>query len=452
MATDLRSRMSSKSLLIISACIFVVGTLLTRDWVAACFLALQLIAVTTLYLTDRKSLRSAREWTAEPGLPPTFHVGRYEILLQPIYKKIKRNAKIYQKISEFNDEVNALAMRLPAAIIKIDEYDNLLWANYSAVEFFGIDFERDRGASLFNILREPKVADYIRADDFDKPLYFQYRNGEEARDLQLDVTRNTPDHLLLLCHDITKVEQMRRVQQDFVANVSHELRSPLTIINGFLETMHDIPMESITPEKRQKYYQLISEQAQHMLALVTDLLTLSSLESTDLPQSEMLDMDELIHSCVKQAVALSNGAHQFNVKITPSLNVYGSRTELHSAFGNILTNAVRYTPKGGTITVNWSRQGVKKIFCVCDTGPGIHSKDIHRLTERFYRVDKSRSRDTGGTGLGLAITKHVLLRHHAELKISSTLGKGSQFSIEFGPENLQLASRPDEDNADDAVE
>jgi len=218
-----------------------------------------------------------------------------------------------------------------------------------------------------------------------------------------------------------------RLRRDFIANVSHELKTPLTVLTGFLETLADMRLEA---KQRQRYLSLMAEQAQNMQRLVDDLLTLSSLESEHsvLHESEFAIVPLLLEISA-DAKALSSGRHEVTLEIHDPANVIGSRDELASAFGNLLSNAVRYTPEGGRIALDWRVTSTGGEFTVADTGIGIAAEHIPRLTERFYRVDRSRSRATGGTGLGLAIVKHVLIRHQAELVIDSAPAQGSRFSV-----------------------
>jgi two-component system phosphate regulon sensor histidine kinase PhoR len=251
----------------------------------------------------------------------------------------------------------------------------------------------------------------------------------EVRVVEFELARS-----ILITRDITQRERVDAVRRDFIANVSHELRTPLTVVNGFLETLIDAQSENGTT--RQHHLQLMHEQAQRMHRLVEDLLTLSRLESRETPVSdETVDVRQLVREVADEARALSLGRHQIDVDLTPGF-VRGSREELRSAFGNIVSNAVRYTPDGGIISLAWREDASGGRFEVTDTGLGVASDHIPRLTERFYRVDKSRSRETGGTGLGLAIVKHVLLRHGGHLDVQSEIGRGSTFSAVLPVERL----------------
>ncbi|NLC35076.1 MAG: PAS domain-containing sensor histidine kinase, partial [Alcaligenaceae bacterium] len=223
----------------------------------------------------------------------------------------------------------------------------------------------------------------------------------------------------------------------FVANVSHELRTPLTVLTGFLETLQDMPPDSLSSEQRLRYVGLMQEQATRMEAIVSDLLTLSTLESSPLADAEPVDISALVQKAMQQGRLLSRGQHVFVEHCDETLQIEGVDTELVSAISNLITNAVRYTPQDGTITVSWYRdEDGNAVYSVQDTGIGIAAQDLPRLTERFYRADRGRSRATGGTGLGLAITKHVAMRHDAELRIQSRYGSGSTFSLVFPPKRL----------------
>jgi two-component system phosphate regulon sensor histidine kinase PhoR len=235
---------------------------------------------------------------------------------------------------------------------------------------------------------------------------------------------------LLLSRDITRWERMETTRRDFVANVSHELRTPLTVLGGFLETLSD--MREPDPDMLRRSLQLMSEQSTRMQRLVEDLLTLSKLEGAQNPlRDEFADLPEIVRSLFREAQALSGGRHRFSLRIEHHDGLKGSAEELRSALSNLISNAVRYTPEGGEIEVSWCKRDAEPVFAVRDTGIGIEPHHVPRLTERFYRVDRSRSRATGGTGLGLAIVKHVLSRHQARLEVESEPGKGSTFSVVF---------------------
>jgi two-component system phosphate regulon sensor histidine kinase PhoR len=264
--------------------------------------------------------------------------------------------------------------------------------------------------------------DYIILGRYDQPLTISFRE----RKLIVHIIPFENRRQILVTHDATETERIEEMRRDFIANASHELRTPLTVIVGFLEIAAQEGLDAAT---RASHLKLMTEQGHRMQHLIEDMLTLSRLESVDYPmRPEPVDVGKLMDQVLREARALSAGKHEVTAEVSGP-NVLGSYEELHSAFGNLVSNAVRYTPAGGKIHLVWRvfDNGVK--FMVEDTGIGISPEHISRLTERFYRVDKSRSRETQGTGLGLAIVKHVLLRHHSTLQIKSEAGKGSTFIV-----------------------
>ena len=342
-----------------------------------------------------------------------------------LYRTRRSTEQNEQRLLENEERFRRTISALPEGIVLIDATLQIDWCNPVAEQHLGISLRADQGLRVTNLVRDPEFVGYMTSARFDQALVFQpiSRPGLalEVRVVEFELAR-----LILITRDITQRERIDAVRRDFIANVSHELRTPLTVVNGFLETLIDAQAESGTT--RQHHLQLMHEQAQRMHRLVEDLLTLSRLESRETPVSdEIVDVQQLVHEVADEARALSLGRHQINVNLTPGF-VRGSREELRSAFGNIVSNAVRYTPDGGSISLAWREDASGGRFEVSDTGLGVAPDHIPRLTERFYRVDKSRSRETGGTGLGLAIVKHVLLRHGGYLDVQSEIGRGSTFS------------------------
>jgi len=244
------------------------------------------------------------------------------------------------------------------------------------------------------------------------------------------------DRKLLNSRDVTAEERIDTMRRDFVANVSHELKTPVTVLAGFVETLADDSFD-LSSAQRARFLGMMAEQAKRMQRLVEDLLTLSALESDGSPPDEQpIDMRPFVERLAEEARALSAGRHALETRIADDCRLLGSAKELHSALSNLVSNAVRYTPAGGSIGLAWRLEGGRGVFSVSDTGIGIEARHIPRLTERFYRVDSSRSRETGGTGLGLAIVKHALTRHQAVLEVTSELGRGSRFSAAFPPARI----------------
>ncbi len=342
-----------------------------------------------------------------------------------LYRTRRSTEQNERRLLENEERFRRTISALPEGIVLIDATLQIDWCNPVAEQHLGISLRADQGLRVTNLVRDPEFVGYMTSARFDQALIFQPMSRPglalEVRVVEFELARS-----ILITRDITQRERVDAVRRDFIANVSHELRTPLTVVNGFLETLIDA--QAGNGGTRQHHLQLMQEQAQRMHRLVEDLLTLSRLESRETPVSdEIVDLRQLVREVADEARALSLGRHQINVDPTPGF-VRGSREELRSAFGNIVSNAVRYTPDGGSISLAWREDTTGGRFEVSDTGLGVAPDHIPRLTERFYRVDKSRSRETGGTGLGLAIVKHVLLRHGGHLDVQSEVGRGSTFS------------------------
>jgi two-component system phosphate regulon sensor histidine kinase PhoR len=324
----------------------------------------------------------------------------------------------------------------PNGVVLLDAQGRIEWFNQIAGEHFGFDARRDLLQHFGNLVRDPEFAAYFSERNFSHDVVMPGRDSTSAKPVRLSVHLHPygEGRSLLLSRDITAVEQAEAMRRDFVANVSHEIRTPLTVLAGFVETLQALPLGE---EERQRYLGLMAQQAQRMQSLVNDLLTLSRLEGSPLPSvHDWVSVPALLQACETEALELSRllwgRAQNIVFESGPPCELAGSQPELHSAVFNLVGNAVRYTPADKSIRVRWQPLGNgASMLSVEDTGPGIAPEHLPRLTERFYRVDRSRSRDTGGTGLGLAIVKHVAQRHGAELRIDSVPGKGSVFSIVF---------------------
>ena len=323
----------------------------------------------------------------------------------------------------------------PNGVVMLDDDLHIEWCNASAENFFGISFRKDNLQNISFLVRNPDFVNYLTLRRFEHPIVIQRMGFAHELTIAIQVFPFGEDQLLLLAQDVTDLQKTEAMRRDFVANVSHEIRTPLTVLIGFLETMQSI---DFAPDQRNRYIGLMMTQSYRMKSLVEDLLTLANLEAnTSFAPMQEFDVVAEMAALKIDAEALSAGRHRIVFEVTTQTGLYGERRELHSAFSNLISNAIRYTPEGGQITVSWglspSRHG---LFSVTDTGPGIEAVHLPRLTERFYRVDGSRSRDTGGTGLGLAIVKHIATRHNAQLLISSVVGEGSTFKLRFAPERI----------------
>ena len=328
---------------------------------------------------------------------------------------------------------------LPEGVSILDEAYHIEWCNLLAEQHFGLDCSRDIGQQITYLARQPELMQYLALREFAEPLIL--RGASQAGlILSIKLIVYGGNKLLLISRDVTQLERIEVMRRDFVANVSHELRTPLTVVGGFIETLGDMP--NLENDMARKAIQLMGEQTQRMGRLVADLLTLSKLEDTlNAPQKDAVDVPALLRMLCQEGESLSAKRHVLRLELMSEHALLGSAEELRSAFGNLISNAICYTPQGGTILVGWHEQGDQLVFSVQDSGIGIAPQHIPRLTERFYRVDHSRSRETGGTGLGLAIVKHIAGRHHARLEIISEEGAGSTFKIVFSADRrLPLAT------------
>jgi two-component system, OmpR family, phosphate regulon sensor histidine kinase PhoR len=318
-----------------------------------------------------------------------------------------------------------------------DESDQIEWCNSIAEQFFGLIFKRDVMQRINFLIRRPEFIQYLTKRNFEEPLLIERMGPDSSLSLMLQAFPFGQKRHLLLVQNVTDLQKADAMRRDFVANVSHEMRTPITVLMGFLETVQTLELEKT---QRDQYFDMMMSQAQRMKSLVEDLLTLANLEANTLPAANNpVHVETLMALLRNDAEALSQGRHAFNFDMSTTADLLGDEREILSAFSNLVSNAIRYTPDVGSINVRWSinQQGQGE-FSVSDTGPGIASEHLPRLTERFYRVDRSRSRDTGGTGLGLAIVKHIASRHQAQLMIESTPGKGSTFMLRFPKERISL--------------
>jgi two-component system phosphate regulon sensor histidine kinase PhoR len=327
-------------------------------------------------------------------------------------------------LTSFRNAMDAV----PDGLVILDAHHQIQWSNRAAAGHLGIQLSRDHGAIIEQLVRTPGFAEYLDDPHAQAPLLLQ-STAVRTRVYALRVVPLDEHNKLLVSLDVTDARRVEAMRSTFVANVSHELRTPLTVVSGFLE--HFADDGAMSPEQRRHFTRLMSDQTARMLSLVDDLLTLSRLESEDAPATEEdVDMADLLAQLHSEAQSLSEGRHRIEV-ICEGPGLRGNRKEYHSAFGNLVSNAIRYTPAGGEIGIEWLVRDGAGVFQVRDSGVGIAAEHLPRLTERFYRVDRGRSRDTGGTGLGLAIVKHILLRHQAALRIESREGQGSTFRVEF---------------------
>jgi len=386
------------------------------------------LALLVLQLDNRRQLRRLGHWLehGESPYPPRAR-GAWDVLHAKLHRSRRASAAREAELAEALARWRAAARALPDGVVILDQ-DRIAWLNDTARAHLEIDPATDTGRPLTHLVRIPEFQEYLQRGDFSRPVIVNAPHGG-GRTLSLQVIEYGDGQKLVLSRDITQFRQVERMRREFVANVSHELRTPLTVVSGFLEPLR----EEKDPAAARRYIDLMSEQAKRMERLVEDLLTLSALESSPPPpMEEPIDMRALTERLGADARALSGGRHDIDIAAETGVHLVGSEGEIASALGNLVSNAVRYTPPGGTVRLRWHATPDGADFDVEDSGIGIAPEHLPRLTERFYRVDRGRSRETGGTGLGLAIVKHALNRHGATLDIASIPGAGSRFTARFG--------------------
>jgi two-component system phosphate regulon sensor histidine kinase PhoR len=405
---------------------------------AGAFAALTVISLLALALVARLVWHSwhlgrLKRWLANPlpGQVPEAS-GVWDEVLGALHRFERAAARREQGLAEALASMRRAVQALPDGVVLLDAANRIEWLNRTAEAQLQLDPRSDLGQNVANLLREPDFVEYLQ----NPAGSVRITRGADALALQLIPFGQ--GQKLLLCHDVTQAERVDAMRRDFVANVSHELRTPLTVLVGFLETLQNLKLDQ---SRQRDYLSMMQEQADRMQAIIADLLTLSALDSAaPAPADVRVPVRPLLERLKGDAEALSAGRHTIRMQLEESHDLLGVEAEICSAFGNLVSNAIRYTPAGGAVTLAWRGGPEGARFSVEDTGIGIEAEHIPRLTERFYRVDRSRSRETGGTGLGLAIAKRALARHEATLEIESEPGKGSRFSARFPARRLAGAT------------
>ncbi len=387
------------------------------------------IGLAGLVVHHVRHLHRLREWASRSlseSVPEG--TGAWQEVFTLLYRRQRAEVRQRQQLARLLARSRQAGRALPYGVAILDAECRILWCNDSAEAHFGVSADGDRGQPITNLVRQPEFVEYVAAGDFSKPLQLKTARTDGLV-LSIQLVPYVESQHLLLSRDITQFSRIETMRRDFVANVSHELRTPLTVLVGFLETIKELKLD---PERSRDYLKLMAEQSRRMQRIIDDLLTLSTLESApEPPQEERVEVTSLLARIRGEAESLSAGRHRVMLDAEPGFDLLGSESEIASAFGNLASNAIRYTPSGGEVRLLWRASQKGAEFAVEDTGVGIEAEHIPRLTERFYRVDRGRSRETGGTGLGLAIVKHALARHQATLEIESTPGKGSRFTAKF---------------------
>ncbi len=424
------------------------GWLLDYTW-----LGVSLAAAIWILLQHREYV-TFREWAKEPLRRPEFETDAWQLGADTLFRSYKRQRKRVQASLLRMRQLQSITDALPDAAIVLDHHGCIVRFNPAAADLLRIR-DRDRGLPIVELVRHPKIIALVRGGpnrgpigrepgardtaerepvEFESPFDDQVRL--EARLVQVGETGS-----LLLLRDITQLHKLLTMRQDFVANVSHELRTPLTVILGYLETLQEPDLDSDT---HRTLVGRIVPPARRMHALLQDLLFLTRLEAREgLPLEGIapIGMDTLFQRVIEQVTGPASGVHHIHIDVGTSTRLLGVPAEIESAVGNLLSNAVRYSPDGGRITLIWKDDAGGTRLEVADQGIGIAREHLSRLTERFYRVDLARARVQGGTGLGLAIVKHVLKRHGTLLQVESEPGKGSRFFCVFPPSQIVPANR-----------
>ena len=413
-------------------CAFLVSHNWGSDWGIACGIFILSIPLLYSYVNLARLRRHVLGDTVENMSLPSGFWEEVFFRLQRLVRNLKQRIRsIEQQHNHFIEAFQAS----PNGILMLDQEDQIEWCNGIAERFFGLNFKRDVMQRINFLIRRPEFIQYLNKRIFDEPLLLERMGPDGSLSLMLQAFPFGQKRHLLLIQDVTDLQKADAMRRDFVANVSHEMRTPITVLMGFLETVQSIDLEK---SQQDEYFEMMMSQAKRMKSLVEDLLTLANLEANTLPAStNIIKVDTLMALLKNDADALSSGNHTLSFTSLSPNNLLGDEKEILSAFSNLVSNAIRYTPDVGSVDVKWQvNSNGQGEFSVTDTGTGIPSEHLSRLTERFYRVDRSRSRDTGGTGLGLAIVKHIANRHQAQLLIESTPGKGSTFMLRFPKERI----------------
>jgi two-component system phosphate regulon sensor histidine kinase PhoR len=399
-------------------------------WLFEYVLLAMLVSTLFLFVWHYHHLFKLINWLWQSkALSPPQSSGVWGYLYDGLYRQVKQHRKKQKKLNEKIRRFRDGAEALPDAALMLSKELTIEWGNKKAQRLLGIRWPDDFGQRIDNLLRAPEFSDYLAHESFESPCLLVSPIHSEVQ-LEIRIMAYGSEHVLLLARDISNIQRLENMRRDFVANVSHELKTPLTVVRGYVEMIQ--ASQETFDSHWNKAFQTIEEQVSRMDRLVEQLLNLAKVENNSNDEKKTVNMEQLIHTLVDEVTWLNQEKkHDIKLNVTTDIFVLGSETELKSACANLLSNAIAYTPANGCIEVSWQLIEGKAIFSVKDNGDGIKPEHLTRLTERFYRIDRSRSRDTGGSGLGLAIVKHVLYHHKAELVINSHWGKGSEFSILF---------------------
>jgi len=375
-------------------------------------------------------------WLLDRSKTPPEAQGYWGEIFNEIHLTEKERRKNRERLSLLLTRFQDAAQALPDGAIILTKDNDIEWANQTACAMLGIGAERDIGQKINNLIRNPKFQDYLNKKDYKKSITLARPMYPEQK-LDIHIVPFGSKQKLVLCNDITHIAQLEAMRTRFISNVSHELRSPLTVIKGYMEMLSDDDGKQSISDYQKKVFTNMGGQVQRMDRLVEDLLTLTRLETESVKPNEEIKVASMLAAIRDNAEVYGKDKNQtITLDADNHLNLIGVNDEITSLFSNLVNNAVRYTPNNGKIDIHWHKQGEQGIFSVTDTGPGIEREHLSHLTERFYRVDSDRSRESGGTGLGLSIVKHALDRNDGQLDINSTPGKGSTFICRFPAQRI----------------
>lgn len=402
-----------------------------------------ILAIVLFFGLQLYSLIQLNQWLTEniDQEPPKLD-GVWGLLVENVVHVQQQHQQLHQNLATLIEKAQDSLKHLTKGIILLNDDNVIEWNNLTATDLLAID-QQHIDQNIVDVLSDPQFLDYIQYPshfpDGIKILSPEYQN----RYIQIKITNFGANNRLLIADDVTRMHNLEQMRKDFVDNVSHELRTPLTVLSGYLETFRE---QDDLPATYDRAFSKMQAQTKRMTTLVNDLLLLSNLENqkNSIPH-HLIDMPNLMNHLFDDTQAYNvDYGHSLQLEINSHYDIYGAEAEILSAFNNLISNAIKYTPKGGTITLGWHDHEEGAYFCVQDTGIGILAEHLPRLTERFYRVDTARSRLTGGTGLGLAIVKHVLIQHDARLEIESIEGEGSTFKVIFPKHRLHSHHPNDE--------
>jgi len=395
-----------------------------------CLFTLSIYLILHVYWINKLS-----KWLNNPSLSNLPHgTGIWQNIFSKLYRILKDNKKSKKELISTLDQFIQAAEALMDGVVALNENNEILWSNKKSQVMFNLNPKKDTGQPINYIFRNTDLIRYLDGGNFEKSIKINLESQNEKM-IEIKIVLFGEEQKVLVAKDISQTIKIESERKQFISNVSHELKTPLTVIIGFIETFEGMFKSNSNQQKNM--LKIMGKQAYRMSKLIDDLLLLSNVESSIFQnRSEKIFISTMISKIKKTIAILNSKNHTIKYQIDSKLKIYGSKKEIESAITNLITNAIGYTNKNGSISISWGLINGLPIFEVKDNGNGIEKKHINKITERFYRVDADRSRETGGTGLGLSIVKNIVNQHNAELKITSDIGKGSSFKLIFNNDSI----------------